>query len=206
MAFDASGLSVGHQLIGGKYRTWVYRTSDAFGTVDDTGYFALMGDGLSGSYKMTLGDFMIVERTTSGSIALGYISAVDADYNATFTALGFGGAVVGAVTMDNTLTVAGAATFGSTVTISDALTRSGGSSAAGLATFTSVTATGDVAFGDAAADLLAFHGTTAISQRAHSDQATTAVVTSASFGTRQVAQLQEVQNVLITLGMMKGAA
>lgn len=206
MAFDASGLSVGSQLIGGRYRTWVYLTSDPLGTVDDTDYFALMGDGLAGSYKMALGDFIIVERTTNGTVALGYVSAVDADYNATYTALAFGGAIVGAVTMDNSLSVAGSATFGSTLTVSGALTRSGGSSAAGLATFTSVTATGDVAFGDAAADLLGFHGTTAISQRAGSNQATTAVVTSASFGTRQVAQLQEVQNVLITLGLMKGAA
>lgn len=65
---------------------------------------------------------------------------------------------------------------------------------------------GAVGIGDAAADTIAFYGTTKVSQRASSLQATTNVVTSASFGTLQVAQLQEVQNALIALGLIKGAA
>lgn len=77
----------------------------------------------------------------------------------------------------------------------------------GAQTFTGATAfAGNVAIGDAVADTLAFYGTTQVSQRASSLQATTNVVTSASFGTLQVAQLQEVQNALIQLGLIKGAA
>jgi len=181
MAFDATGLSVGSQLIGGRYRTWIYRTSDAFSTVDDTDYFALMGDGLSGSYKMALGDFIIVEKTTDGSVVLAYVSAVDSDYNATVTALAFGGALSGAVTMDSTLVVTGATTL------------------------SSVSVTGTANIGDAAADLLAFHGTTAVSQRSGSNQASSNVVTSASFGTLQVAQMNELQNAMTQLGLWKGS-
>lgn len=65
---------------------------------------------------------------------------------------------------------------------------------------------GGQTMGDAAADPIGFYGTTPVTQRAGSNQATTNVVTSASYGTLQVAQLQEVMNTLIGLGLMKGAA
>lgn len=65
---------------------------------------------------------------------------------------------------------------------------------------------GTVTIGDAVSDPISFYGTTAVTQRAGSNQATTNVVTSASFGTLQVAQIQELQNALIQLGLIKGAA
>jgi len=206
MTFDATGLSLSNQLIGGKYRTWVYKSADAFSTVDNTDYFALMGDGLSGSFKMALGDFVICEKTDDGSVVLAYVSAVDSDYNVTVSAVGLSGALTGPQAFESTLAVTGATTLSSTVTISGAATFSSTTNTLGVATFTSITATGDCNIGNAAADLLAFHGTTAISQRAGSNQATSNVVTSATYGTLQVAQLNEVQNVLITLGLMKGGA
>jgi hypothetical protein len=79
-------------------------------------------------------------------------------------------------------------------------------STSGVATFTDLTATGDVNLGNAAADALGFHGATAVTQRASSVQVSTNVVTSASYGTLQVAQMQEVYNTLAALGLWKGAA
>jgi hypothetical protein len=67
------------------------------------------------------------------------------------------------------------------------------------------TQSGSAVIGTGAASTLAFYGTTAVSQRSSSLQTTTNVVTSASFGTLQVAQLQEVQNALIGLGLIKGS-
>jgi hypothetical protein len=58
--------------------------------------------------------------------------------------------------------------------------------------------------GQAAADLIAFYGTTPVSQRASSDQAT--VASSGSFGATQAALLNEIRNTLVALGLMKGAA
>ena len=53
-----------------------------------------------------------------------------------------------------------------------------------------------------AASTVGFYGATPIAQRATADtQVTTNVVTSASFGTLQVAQIQEIQNTLIALGL-----
>lgn len=60
--------------------------------------------------------------------------------------------------------------------------------------------------GQSTTDLIALYGGTPVSQRASSNQVTTAVVTSASYGTLQVAQMQEVMNVLIGIGAMKGSA
>lgn len=66
---------------------------------------------------------------------------------------------------------------------------------------------GGMNFGDAVGDSVAFYGTAAgVTQRAGSNQASTNVVTSASFGTLQVAQLQEVYNTLAGLGLWKGSA
>lgn len=54
----------------------------------------------------------------------------------------------------------------------------------------------------AASDKLGFYGTTPVVQRATATtHTTTNVVTSASYGTLQVAQMQEVQNTLIALGI-----
>jgi hypothetical protein len=56
--------------------------------------------------------------------------------------------------------------------------------------------------GNAASDKVGFYGTTPVVQRATaSTHTTTAVVTSASFGTLQVAQIQEIMNTLAGLGL-----
>ena len=56
--------------------------------------------------------------------------------------------------------------------------------------------------GASAADKIGFYGATPVVQRATStSHTTTNVVTSASYGTLQVAQMQEVQNTLIALGL-----
>jgi hypothetical protein len=60
--------------------------------------------------------------------------------------------------------------------------------------------------GQSAADLITFYGGTPASQRASSTQATSNVAVSASFGATQLAALQEVMNVLIAVGLMKGSA
>ena len=54
----------------------------------------------------------------------------------------------------------------------------------------------------AAADKVGFYGTTPVVQRATAaTHTTTNVVTSASYGTLQVAQMQEIQNTLAGLGL-----
>lgn len=56
--------------------------------------------------------------------------------------------------------------------------------------------------GNAAADKVGFYGTTPVVQRATATtHTTTNVVTSASYGTLQVAQMQEVMNTLAGLGL-----
>lgn len=56
--------------------------------------------------------------------------------------------------------------------------------------------------GGAAADKVGFYGTTPVVQRATATtHTTTNVVTSASYGTLQVAQMQEVMNTLAGLGL-----
>ena len=69
-----------------------------------------------------------------------------------------------------------------------------------------LTVSGNANIGDAAADLLGFHGATNVSQRASSLMATTNMVTSASVGTLQVAIINEIQNTINTLGLHKGTA
>lgn len=62
--------------------------------------------------------------------------------------------------------------------------------------------TGGVVMGSAASIKVGFYGTTPVVQRATaSTHTTTAVVTSASYGTLQVAQMQEVMNTLAGLGL-----
>lgn len=56
--------------------------------------------------------------------------------------------------------------------------------------------------GSSASDKIGFYGATPVVQRATATtHTTTNVVTSASFGTLQVAQIQEIQNTLIALGI-----
>lgn len=56
--------------------------------------------------------------------------------------------------------------------------------------------------GSSASEKIGFYGATPVVQRATAaTHTTTAVVTSASFGTLQVAQIQEIQNTLIALGL-----
>ena len=56
--------------------------------------------------------------------------------------------------------------------------------------------------GQDASDKVGFYGTAPVVQRATATtHTTTNVVTSASFGTLQVAQIQEIQNTLIALGI-----
>ena len=59
-----------------------------------------------------------------------------------------------------------------------------------------------VSIGSAASEKVGFYGTTPVVQRATaSTHTTTNVVTSASYGTLQVAQMQEVMNTLAALGL-----
>lgn len=61
---------------------------------------------------------------------------------------------------------------------------------------------GGTVLGRAAADLIGFYGATPVVQRATATtHTTTNVVTSASYGTLQVAQMQEVMNTLAGLGL-----
>lgn len=63
-------------------------------------------------------------------------------------------------------------------------------------------ASGGVVVGRAASDLVGFYGATPVVQRATATtHTTTNVVTSASYGTLQVAQMQEVMNTLAALGL-----
>lgn len=59
-----------------------------------------------------------------------------------------------------------------------------------------------VKIGGAATDKIGFYGATPVVQRATAaTHTTTAVVTSASFGTLQVAQMQEIMNTLAAVGL-----
>ena len=56
--------------------------------------------------------------------------------------------------------------------------------------------------GSGASEKVGFYGATPVAQRATATtHTTTNVVTSASFGTLQVAQIQEIQNTLIAIGI-----
>jgi len=60
--------------------------------------------------------------------------------------------------------------------------------------------------GQSTTDLLAYYGTTPISQRASSNQATSLLSSSTDFTAAHLAALQEVMNTLTALGLWKGAA
>lgn len=64
---------------------------------------------------------------------------------------------------------------------------------------------GGSGLGQSASDLISLYGATPVSQRSSSLQTSSNVVTSSSFGTLQVAQIQEILNILNTLGASKGS-
>lgn len=55
-------------------------------------------------------------------------------------------------------------------------------------------------------DKVSLYGYTPIVQRASSNQATTNIAVSSSFGATQLAVVQEIMNTLIALGIYKGSA
>ena len=63
---------------------------------------------------------------------------------------------------------------------------------------------GGSGLGQSATDLISFYGATPVSQRSSSLQTSSNVVTSASFGSLQVAQIQEILNILNGMGLSKG--
>lgn len=63
-----------------------------------------------------------------------------------------------------------------------------------------------VSLGQSTADLISLYGVTPVSQRASSNQATTNIAVSASFGATQLAVIQEIMNTLTALGVWKGSA
>lgn len=86
---------------------------------------------------------------------------------------------------------------------------------AAIGVFTNLTATGNVALGDAVTDTIGFYGVTGIAQRAGSTQValtiTTATTAGFSFTTTTafsnfVAQVEEIRATLVALGLYKGAA
>lgn len=60
--------------------------------------------------------------------------------------------------------------------------------------------------GQSATDLISAYGATPIVQRASSNQASSNIAVSASFGATQLAVIQEIMNTLTALGFWKGAA
>jgi hypothetical protein len=74
--------------------------------------------------------------------------------------------------------------------------------------FTTLSATGNVALGDAITDTFALYGKTPITQRAGAAQATSLVGTasSADVTTDLKAAIIEIQNALVAIGIWKGAA
>lgn len=60
--------------------------------------------------------------------------------------------------------------------------------------------------GRSATDKIGFYGTTPVAQRASSNQVTTNIAVSASFGATQLAVIQEIMNTLAATGLWKGAA
>jgi hypothetical protein len=61
-------------------------------------------------------------------------------------------------------------------------------------------------FGQSTADLIGHYGVAPVAQRASSNQATTNIAVSTSFGATQLAVIQEIMNTLTALGLWKGAA
>lgn len=66
--------------------------------------------------------------------------------------------------------------------------------------------TDGTALGQTVTDKIAFYGYTPVVQRASSNQVTTNIAVSASFGATQLAVIQEIMNTLTGLGIWKGTA
>ena len=83
MSYDPSALSLGFDLLGGKYRVWVYKSTDQFSDVDATDYFSN-----ASAAGMQEGDTIFVIETDQDppTVTLGTVSALDADGNGTVTA------------------------------------------------------------------------------------------------------------------------
>lgn len=60
--------------------------------------------------------------------------------------------------------------------------------------------------GTSPSSLVGAYGATPVAQRASSNQASSNLTTSSSFGASQVAVIQEIMNTLTALGLWKGAA
>lgn len=73
-------------------------------------------------------------------------------------------------------------------------------------TTASLTVSASAMIGDAAADVVGFYGTTAISQRASSLQATSNIASSTDFGATQLAVVQHIMETLRLVGLHKGSA
>lgn len=97
-----------------------------------------------------------------------------------------------------------------------AITVTAISTTATTGTFTTVTTatanvtgalnvTGTANIASTASKLVGFYGATAVSQRTSSNQATTNIAASASFGATQLAVIQEIMNTLAGLGLWKGS-
>ncbi len=103
MAYVPANLSLGFNLLGGKFRVWVYQSTDTFiGTVDGTDYFSN-----ASAAGMHANDFLFSVDTDGTGVVMAYVSAIDADGNGTVTAV----ATSGAPTFTD-LTVSGNALLG----------------------------------------------------------------------------------------------
>jgi hypothetical protein len=60
------------------------------------------------------------------------------------------------------------------------------------------------ALGQSATDLISFYGATPVVQRTSSNQTSSNIAVSASFGATQLAVIQEIMNTLTGLGLWKG--
>ena len=58
--------------------------------------------------------------------------------------------------------------------------------------------------GQSATDLISFYGATPVSQRSSSNQTSSNIAVSASFGASQLAVIQEIMNTLTAAGLWKG--
>lgn len=113
MAYVPANLSLGLELIGGKFRVWVYQSTDPFSTVDDTDYFS---NALAAG--MSEGDFVFVSDTDSDppDLTMAYVSAIDADGNGTVAAVAFaGGASFTTLAASGATTLAALTTTGTTL-------------------------------------------------------------------------------------------
>lgn len=72
MSYSTTGLSAGVAIIGGDYRLWVYRSTDAVGTVNGASYFS---DGVTRG--MQVGDIVFDIDTDAGpDVTMLYVSSV----------------------------------------------------------------------------------------------------------------------------------